>query len=124
MIDLLAEERVRVFGTIILLIIITLDFILSHDKKTGNTPREWLMAQTQKQFGVFVPYALGVLMGHFYHLPGTETILGLSLVASLSIVFVLGLLVVLLSRQAHLPINKYLFVAFFGILIGNLVWPV
>ena len=63
-------------------------------------------------------------MGHFYHLPGTEMIWELSLLASLSIVFVIGLLVVLLSRQAHLPIKKYLFVAFFGILVGNLVWPV
>ena len=63
-------------------------------------------------------------MGHFYHLPGTETIWELSLLASLSIVFVIDLLVVLLSRQAHLPIKKYLFAAFFGILVGNLVWPV
>lgn len=63
-------------------------------------------------------------MGHFYHLPGTETIWELSLLASLSIVFVIGLLVVLLSRQAHLPIKKYLFAAFFGLLVGNLVWPV
>ncbi len=63
-------------------------------------------------------------MGHFYHLPGTEMIWELSLLASLSIVFVIDLLVVLLSRQAHLPIKKYLFAAFFGILVGNLVWPV
>lgn len=50
--------------------------------------------------------------------------LGVIIACQLKYCFRYGLLVVLLSRQAHLPIKKYLFVAFFGILVGNLVWPV
>lgn len=125
LLNLFDGEQARIFGTILLLIIITIDFLLSHDDRPGNTLREWLLSITQRRWGAFVPFMLGALLGHFYHPPGTEELLRLEGHAGLYTVLVTGLLVSIISRLFNMRLSKFvLFIASVGILMGVVVWPV
>lgn len=122
---MLAEPTIRAIGTILLLILIALDFILSHDEKPGNTPREWLLMVSQRRNGTFVPYALGVLLGHFYHPSDADGLLKLPGIVNFGIAAVIGALLLLICRHGNFSMSRHaLGLAFFGMLVGILIWPV
>jgi hypothetical protein len=123
--NLFDGEQARIFGTILLLIIIGIDYLLSHDDKPGNTFREWLLSTAQRRWGAFIPFMLGALLGHFYHPPGAEVLLKLEGHTGLYTVLATGLLVSILGRFLNVRLSKFvLLIASVGVLMGAIVWPV
>jgi hypothetical protein len=75
--------------------------------------------------GSVVPYALGVLMGHFYHPPGVERILPLGGYWNLGVVVIIGVIFSIANRfMGFLKSKDVLYIAIFGLIIGSVIWPV
>ena len=129
--NLLDAEMTRWVATVIFISAVTFDFILSHDKLPKNSIREIMLNEMQRSRWVFtgawVPYALGVLLGHFYHLPGTTSFLNLHWSMSFPLIFSMGLGIAYASQKTSLgfPKSTYVFlVAVFGMIVGSVMWPV
>ena len=131
----LSGTGARIVGTWILVGVVAADFLLSFDGLPGNSVREWLRRVTQRGWlilpGSLAPYILGVLVGHFYHPPGS----GISLSMNspfylggwwpLGTVLLIGVLLALVSRFTGYIKNQHLpFLAAFGLLVGAVIWPV
>lgn len=127
----LLHEQTRFVATCILVGVVAFDFLLSHDGLPQNSVRESLLNIAKRGLYLFnwrllpgsvLPYALGVLLGHFYHPPTpikSETYWNLGLVIAI------GVLLALSTHFYRFPKSRQVFwVALFGVVVGAAVWPV
>jgi len=127
--NILGSEEARTWGTRIFVGAVAFDFLLSHDQVPGNSIREWMLAKTQGNLsvlpGLVIPYALAALLGHFYHLPGAESILPLKGYGNLFIVVIIGVILVMTRWLMDFPKSKYIWcIPIFGVIVGSVIWPV
>ena len=136
LIGFLNGYHAAILGTLILVVAIALDFILTHDDLPGNTLRDWLIRITQKKLGAFIPFMCGALLGHFYHPSQTSGAFREMLVewlgskpANLSVWWgvgvTLGIGVLIALVAPLLRAHRYvLAIALFGVVVGSVIWPV
>jgi hypothetical protein len=110
-------------GLIIVGVLIIVDIWLAVDRTVGNTWSELLREASRHT--LFVPWSLGVLMGHWFH-PGDDFA---PLVGGASIWILMGLSAVLVALGLVLRfVYKYEPPAwpwvFGGMVVGALLWPV
>jgi len=108
-------------GALLFLILILLDIWGALDSKPGNTPSElirWLSRYT-----AIIPWALGVLLGHWFHpWDGLDGIFG-----SASTWVLIGVSVVVLAARIFFrqkPLWDAWIWAALGVLAGTFLWPV
>ena len=120
---MIGETLSTVLGLIIVGILIGVDVWLAVDKLPGNTWSELLREFSQHT--LFVPWSLGVLMGHWFHpIDDLEAVAG-----GASIWILIGATVVLVALGLVLRfVAKYTPPAWpwvlGGLVAGTLFWPV
>ena len=106
--------------------LVVFDVIGRHDSKWGNTPREVLRHLLDRFHGTcwigLIPFAFGVLAGHFFH-PWGQPLFWLKLPVSIGICLATGILLSLVRRYTPIKLS-YAALLICGVATGVVVWPV
>ncbi len=108
-------------GVLLFLLVIVLDVWGALDKEPGNTPSE--LVRWLSRYTAVVPFALGVLLGHWFHPgDGLDPLFGRA--STWVLIALSGVLLAwrIVFRQKALAGAWFWAVA--GIVAGTLLWPV